>query len=315
MIEVIDSSNRAAWLKARRPDVTASVVGALFGAHPYTTAYELWARKSGRLRRSDEDTPAMRRGRYMEHVAVMVLKDERPDWIIEHNAAENRYFRDPAARIGATPDVIATAPGRGRGVVQIKSVGEQAYRRGWLDDDGNPEAPLWIALQAAVEAYVTEAEWAAVAPLVVGHGLEMPLIEIDLPPGLIAAIKARVADFWALVESGDEPSLDLWRDGPVLDAMYPFAAHGQEIDLTGNARASEIVEQRAAAVRRLRDAEAEKTAMETAMKALLREAAVGHLAGGLKVYWSTQRRRDPATGRMTSHRILRFPRITQEDDA
>jgi predicted phage-related endonuclease len=36
------------WLGLRREDVTASQAAALLGAHPYTTAYQMWADKTGR---------------------------------------------------------------------------------------------------------------------------------------------------------------------------------------------------------------------------------------------------------------------------
>ena len=65
-IELHDASNRTVWLERRKQDITASVAGALFGVHEYTTCFELWALKSGRLNRDPEETPQMRRGRLLE---------------------------------------------------------------------------------------------------------------------------------------------------------------------------------------------------------------------------------------------------------
>ena len=40
-------TSEAEWLEWRRNDVTASVVGALFGLHPYETVFGLYARATG----------------------------------------------------------------------------------------------------------------------------------------------------------------------------------------------------------------------------------------------------------------------------
>jgi hypothetical protein len=221
-VERIVPANRAAWLAARVRDVTASQIGALFGEHEYVTPFSLWGLKTGRIpREQEEETPAMQRGRLLEPVAVQMLRERFPGWKIEHNAAENVYFRDPEARMGATPDVIAMAKDRGgKGVVQIKSVEASIFKRKWLDDEGNVEPPLWIALQATLEAHLVGARWAAVAPLVVGHGLDMPLIDIPLVDGVVGAMKAKVAEFWLMIEEGREPTPDFARDADAIEAIY-----------------------------------------------------------------------------------------------
>ena len=114
-IERITPKDRAAWLRARGQDITASVVGALFGVHDFVTPMELWAVKTKRIQYSSEETAPMRRGRLLEQVAVQMLREDYPDWDLEHNAAENVYYRDAARRLGATPDVIVQCPRRGRG--------------------------------------------------------------------------------------------------------------------------------------------------------------------------------------------------------
>ncbi|MDF3606523.1 hypothetical protein PE067_10465 [Paracoccus sp. DMF-8] len=100
----------------------------------------------------------MKRGRLLEPVAVQLIREQNPAWDVTHNAA-NEYWRDPEARIGATPDTIVRCPERGLGTVQIKSVEQSAYRRNWLDAEGNPEPPLWIQHQATLEAHMIGAQW------------------------------------------------------------------------------------------------------------------------------------------------------------
>ncbi len=309
-IEVITPRDRRAWLKARGQDITASVVGALFGVHDFVTPYELWAIKTGRVRQQDEETDAMRRGRLLEPVAVQILREERPEWRIEHNAADNTYFRDTERRIGATPDVIAHCPQRGRGIVQIKSVEAGTYRRKWMDEEGNPEAPLWIALQATQEAFLTGAEWAAVMPLVIGFGIEAPLIDIplDTMPGVIDAITEKAGEFWQMVAEDREPSVDYARDGALIDRLYAIGDPREEADLTATPHIIEDIQRRDALRREIAAREVEAAGIETRIKALMGSAEVAHLPGGRTATWKTQKRRGP-DGRWITARPLRLPKL------
>ncbi|MEW5421918.1 hypothetical protein HNS03_08355 [Amorphus sp. 3PC139-8] len=131
-IETLSPRSRASWIKVGEADVTASVVGALLGCHEYTTPYKLWALKSGLIVEDPEETEAMKRGRLLEPVAVELLRQRHPEWDITHNTNPGTYYRDPAARLGATPDVITHDPARGPGLVQIKNVEQSVFRRKWL---------------------------------------------------------------------------------------------------------------------------------------------------------------------------------------
>lgn len=297
----------AAWHRLRGRDVTASVIGALFDAHPYMTELELWGQKTGRLRRDGAETEATRRGRLLEPVAVQILREDHPDWTITHNAAENIYFRDPDARIGATPDVLVNHPERGLGVIQIKSVEAGAYRRNWLDDDGNVDAPLWIALQATTEAHLTEARWAAVAPMVIGYGIEMPLIDVPIVDGIWAAITERVGEFWSMVEDGREPRVDYARDGAVIDRLHEIGDPASEVDLSDDDRIPDLLsrrEQLRAAMAAAKDGLSE---IDTEIKAKMGAAQVAHIGRGRRITWAT-RKRAAVTTPASIYRALNYPK-------
>lgn len=308
-IEKLTPRDSAAWHALRGRDVTASVAGALFGLHPYVTRYGLWARKTGRMPASDMDSEneAMRRGRLLEPVAVALLRERHPDWRITHTGERNVYYRDPAARIGATPDVVATAPGRGRGVVQIKSVEAGVYAREWAPGGAEPEAPEWIMLQASIEAHLIGARWAVVAPLVVSHTLELPLIEVPLMPEVIDAVKAAVAEFWRMVDAGEQPDPDFDRDGPTIDALYAQGDDDYATDLTGDPDIPALIDRRADAARRKREAEAEIAEIDARVKAAMGEATSAHIGGGRRIAW--RNRAKPGHYVPPSNfRVLTYPR-------
>lgn len=230
-IERIRIASRDQWLALRRQDVTASIAAALLGIHPYMTAFELWALKSGKIAEDAEETPPMRRGRLLEPVAVQLLREERPDWQISDHPV-GLYFRDPIARIGATPDLLVKDENGRHGVIQLKSVDPMIFRRDWRDADGNVTPPLWIVIQAIIECHLCGFEWAAVAPMVVGHGVELPVVPVPLHEGIIERVKGEVAHFWRLVESGKAPDVDFGRDGALLERLY--TPTGETIDLSGD---------------------------------------------------------------------------------
>lgn len=230
-VERIRIGSRDQWLKLRRQDITASVAAALLGIHPYTTAFQLWALKTGRVSEDTEETPPMRRGRLLEPVAVQILREEHPDWQFSDYPV-GLYFRDPATRLGATPDLLAHDPERKSTVIQIKNVEPGVFRRDWKRDDGTIEPPLWIAIQALVETHLTGFERAAVAPMVVGHGVDLPLIPIPLHEGIIERIKREVELFWQLLRDGRSPDPEFGRDAALIGKLY--SPDGNTVDLSAD---------------------------------------------------------------------------------
>lgn len=276
-VEAIPISDRASWLAMRKRDVTASAAGALLGVHPYITAYGLWALKSGRIDEDPEETAPMRRGRLLEPVAVQMLREEHPDWIFDEYP-HRFYYRDPVARIGATPDLLARDQLGRWGVIQIKTVEPGVFRRTWHNEDGELAPPLWIAVQAIVEAHLTKVEWAAAAPMVVGFGLEMPLVPIPIHAGIIDRIKSEVAAFWHAVDSGMPPDPDYLRDGRLLEQM--FVGSDEIVDLSGDNALPELADERAKLSADAKAADIRIREIKGEFLAKLGGAGAGRLADG-----------------------------------
>ena len=279
-VETFDSRDRAAWLKMRQQDVTASVAGALFGVHDWVTPYQLFALKAGLVGEDEVESKAMRRGRLLEDDAIQILREDYPTWRIDQGA---RYYRDPAHRIGATPDAFAIAPGvEGFGVVQVKTVDPFAFRQKWKID-GSVEAPLWIAVQATIEALLTGASWACVAALVVDGGLTLHVIDIPLRPALLTKLRGLVAEFWTRVAANDPYPPDYARDGATIARVFSEADDDAVADLSGNARVGEILAKREALKARESDgsaAEKERKALDAELIFALGNASLGRLADG-----------------------------------
>jgi hypothetical protein len=301
-IDIIPCGDDAVWHALRRQDITASVAAALLGAddpesqHAYATPYQLYMLATGAIEPEalDEEGPVLR-GILMEEPAVKLLRRRNPTWIVRHNSGEGRvYYRDRAARIGATPDVIVNDPQRGLGVVQIKSVGEFAFRKKWVGEDKEVVPPLWIAVQAVVEASVVPgAVWAAVAPFrVTDGGLDMPLIDIPLHAGIMTKLRAEVTDFWRRVRENDPYDPDFGRDGELIARLYA-EDDGETVDLSDHQRIGGLITQR----EELKEREAvgnaaakERKAIDAEIIFALGNAARGRLADGRVVEAKTVRR-------------------------
>lgn len=291
--KALSFASRDQWLEMRTADVTASVAAALFGdgVAPYMTAYELFALKSGLITEDKAETPAMRRGRLLEPVAIQLLREERPDWRIEPCG---RYYRDQKARIGATPDALAIRPDiAGLGIVQVKTVGTFAFKQGWHDANGEVEIPLWIAVQASIEAALTGATWASVAAMALGDGgLDLHVVDIPLKPALMVKLRELVADFWRRVAENDPYPADFNRDAALIARIYADD-DGGEVDLSSDNRIVELLDAREALKVREGDGTAaakERKIIDSEIIAKLGNAARGRLSDGRIIEAKTTRR-------------------------
>jgi len=304
VIERIPASDREAWLALRGKDVTASVAGCLLGVHEYMTGYELAALKLGKIKDDPEESPAMRRGRLLEPIAVQILRETHPDWEIYYNDGPDRvYYRDPDARIGATPDVAIVDPRRGRGLGQIKTVEKSIFRSKWQTDTHDIEPPLWVAVQALTEGHLYGADFVDVYPMTVGFGIDLHEIQMPKHQGIVDRLYERTAEFWSIVDKGDLPDPEWARDGEVIERMFA-RDDGSEVDWSGNDHALELVMRRAGLKRAMKAAKTDLEPVEAELKAMLGNASTATLAGDVKLSWRLQHRKEFVT-KASSFRVLR----------
>lgn len=244
VIERHEITSREAWLEWRRSDITASVAAAVFGnIHPYMSAYQLWAEKSGLWTPQPIDPRLARRGEVIEKIAPEIVREERPNWEITPNRL---YYRDPEERIGATPDLEARRPDmEGLGAVDVKSVGAQAFRK-WKDrDTGETNLPIWMAVQLNVQAALMEAAWAVVAAITIGDGgLDVEIIDVPVMPALMQKFRLLAREFWRRVREKEPYDIDWGKDAATILEMYA-EDDGGGVDLTDDEEIDGILRQRA----------------------------------------------------------------------
>ena len=281
MIEKWTITSREEWLERRKQDITASSVGALFNCHPYVTPLRLYAEKRG-TEFLVEDNNAMRRGRWMEPAVAKAVMELRPDWRLEQ---ATQYLRDPELHLGATPDFIIHGDPRGLGNLQAKTVAPSVYAREWND---GAEVPLWIILQAATEAMLTNAAFAVVAALLVdAHNMECVIHEMPRNKAAEEKIRSAVATFWRNVDAGIEPEPDFARDADTIKAIWRSEEPTNEVDFSGNNRIPLLLEQRAILKGEVKDCEAKLEMIDAEIKFDMKDAAVATGLNGWRVTYKT----------------------------
>jgi predicted phage-related endonuclease len=278
-------ASRDQWLnELRAPYVTASVASATIALHDFITPFELWSLKAGLITDDPEVTPAMERGTILEGPAFELLKRDFPELQIRWNGTpgkiDGEFFCDPVDRIGATPDAFASCPQRGPGTIQVKSVEASIFRRKWINPDtGDVAPPLGTAIQAILEAHLTNSNWCAVAALVIGHGIDLHMIPMPIHQGVIDRIRVGVADLWKMVAEGRPPPADYARDGALIARLFPID-DGSTIDFSADNRMPGMVDRLEEIKACLKNLGGEKSEIETEIKGRMGPHSYATLSDG-----------------------------------
>lgn len=279
--ETLHPENEAAWLAMRQQDLTSTECAALFGCSPYATEYELYHRKTGQLEAEFEVNNRMVWGNRLEAAIAYGIAEDY-GLIVQ---PKKHYMRIPEIRMGSSFDfeVIGLAEQFDGDekfrdlyrdtpsiLVEVKNVDGMAFKRGWIADGDNMEAPPHIELQAQHQMEVADAEFVIVAPLV-GGNTPMPFFrQRNRQYGQM--IRERVTEFWAKVAAGIAPEPDYSKDGDTIAKLFAND-NGQTVDMSGNNRLAELVAEYTAAAADEKAAKARKDAAKAESLLLIGDAA------------------------------------------
>ena len=226
-------ASRDEWLTGRGKTIGASDLPALFGCHPYKTAFQLYAEKRGEYSQpfpeiqigpDHIELPPHERGNDQEPVAFKCLQRLRPNWILIPNQIPGGFVFVDEDGLSTTPDLFAIDPGRGGiGAVQFKSVEPMIYARDWVSEHV-AAPPLAVAVQTVADASLSGCSWAATAAFRVGFTERLDLFDVPLKPALMTKARALVADFWDRIGNDRPYPPDFARDGAAIAAILPSSA-------------------------------------------------------------------------------------------
>lgn len=308
--ETIHFQSEEAWLEMRKADITSTECAALFGCSPYATEYELHHRKTGELPDSFEENERMKWGNRLEAAIAHGIAEDY-GLIVEPFKV---YMRIPELRMGSSFDfrIIGLADGftgdeiyrdlyreHGVGIMEVKNVDGLQFKRGWIADGDDMEAPPHIELQVQHQQEVADLNWTLIAPLV-GGNTPRPFHRLR-NRAYGTAIMDRIAAFWQRYDAGQAPEPDFTKDADAISKLY-MQNDGTSIDLSDNERLYVLCQQ-------YKKAGDEKKVAETAQKAAKAEiltiikGAKEALAMGHKITAGTTAGSSYTTTREPSERL------------
>lgn len=227
-VEIIVPSNQEHWLEMRKSDVTSTESAALFGMSPYLTHFDLWHRKRTGIVPEFQTNSRMAWGNRLEAAIAYGIAEEQ-GWEVK---PMKEYFRDPDARMGSSFDFVITSLGEPVHL-EIKNVDYLAFRDGWIEhEDGSIEAPEHIEMQVQHQMAVSGFKRAFIGAFIGGN--RGVVIERLRDEDVIAAIKAKVADFWRTVDAGIEPEPVMPGDAEVIIRLNQYAKPGKILSADGD---------------------------------------------------------------------------------
>jgi len=192
-------------LTRRAKNLGSSDLPAICGVSPWTTAYDVWLDKTGRLEPLDDASAPLVVGTYMESAIL--------DWA-SRDGGLGALRRNQERRVAGTPILChIDAVLAGGDPVEVKTAGLFGPLAPEWGEPGTDEIPDSVTIQCHAHMLATDADVCHVAALLGGRGLV--LYAVPLTATLGAALIARAAEFWALVESDTPPPQTL----PTLEAI------------------------------------------------------------------------------------------------
>src|SRR5262245_1873402 len=286
--ETIPIESRGQWLDARRGDITASRVAALFDVHPFMGREQLAGSILGTYHQGDR--PAMRRGRPMEPGVAIAPAEDHPAWKIEKATT---YHRLPDLRLGATPDFWLTDENGVEGLIQVKTVSPEAWEQ-WR---GRP--PLAYTLQVVLELLVTDRQRGVLAVMIMNRSLAIHEWEIPRHPAAEQKIIDAAAAWWRDHDRGliapPEPS----------DELETLLDDGSAVDLSADNQLCAWLPERQALKAEISERERRVVEIDTAIKSRMGQATYASLPG----WWITWRAHQRAE-RVLPAATIRTLRIT-----
>ena len=288
---IIEHECEADWLADRQTGIGASESASVFG-HGYagTSPWTVWASKVHGYRPefSADQLRRMNRGKKMEPIIAEEFAEETGFEVID--PGDYTVCRHPEYPwLSATIDRACDSPFDNPALVEIKNV-SGIMGREWSDDG----LPLKFNIQAQHQMAVTGAKRCYLVGLIGGDDLQIREVERD--DRFIAAMIAKLAAFWQLVETQQPPEVDDTEGtAAALAWLYP---HHQLTTTALPDDAGEWDRELVEVKDQIKTLATRQTFLENRLKAAIGENEKGELPGGSAYTWKAQTRNSIDTKRL-----------------
>lgn len=196
--------DEAHWHELRAQHIGGSDVAALFGLSSFSTRWQLWQEKSGRLPPEDlSDNKAVQAGKFLEQGIAQWAAHL---WGWDIHKVEEYHTADDLPGMGATLDYALNTG------IPLEIKWNCGFSGDWkYEGDTITEAPEKYILQVQhqMACYDGNPDHAWLVVLINNEPRRMKIPRHD---GIIEKIKQEVADFWQSIHTNEEPEPDLEED-------------------------------------------------------------------------------------------------------
>ena len=261
------------WLMHRKNAVGGSDASTVVGLNPYSSVYELWADKLGRIPPKEENE-AMRLGHDLEEYVARRFTEKTGKRVRRKNSI---IYNEQYPFAHANVDRLVVGEDAGLECKTTSVLNLSKFRDG--------EYPATYYVQCQHYMMVTGKPKWYLAVLVLGR--EFLWFEIARNDEDIAALAEAEKDFWEYVRTKTEPPVDGSKScSDTLGVIYSDS-HPDTIDIS--AYRMELL-RREKLTAKIKEFETERDAIDNELKAFMCEAETGE-TNGYKVTWKPQTRR------------------------
>lgn len=261
------------WLEHRRGSIGGSDAATIVGLNPWSSPYELWADKLGKIQ-PKEETEAMRIGHDLEDYVAQRFTEATGKRVRRENSIL-KSADIPFAHANVDRLIVGEKAG-----LECKTTSVLNLKH-FKDGDYPPNYYVQCQHYMMVTGYDT---W-YLAVLVLGR--EFLHFTIHRNEEDIEALKEAEREFWDYVESAEPPPTDGSNAcADTLDILYPESDADTEVDLTPLITA---LRQRSELADQIKELEDRKKACENSIKDYMETAERGS-CDGFRVSWKTQSR-------------------------
>lgn len=226
------------WLEARKQDVTATDISAMLGLSKFKSRFALWhEKKSGIVANEFVENERTKWGKRLQNVIAKGVCEDQ-GW--EGEDLGLFYIRDEDTRLACSLDVLVTCPDRGKGLMEVKNVGNDAFAASWTD----AEAPVYYESQLMHELHMAnkagmDIRWGVIVALVGGNNPKLYFRDYD--PEIGAMFDSEAVLFWHSIAHGEEPKPDYLLDSKLLQKLRGAVVEKTAIDISTNNRVYELI--------------------------------------------------------------------------
>jgi putative phage-type endonuclease len=261
--QVCTTTDRERWLECRRTGIGASEAAAILGFNPWSSAFDVWAKKLQLV--EEDESEAAYWGRVLEpHIAHAYARERK----VKIRKFSKLLRSNEHSFMLATPDYKQL--GDPPALLECKQSG---LRSRWSE-----EAPEYVQVQVQHQLAVTGYQHAFVAALLGGNKLVW--VEVRRNNQFINTVLIPAEEkFWQHVLSKTEPPVDASEaTANVLKKLYPEDS-GETIALPGSF--IDIDGRRMEAKERIKECEKVVRECDNLIRAEMKEASFATIPGGV----------------------------------